>query len=80
MYFIDLQKIWGVYTYALQTSDISLYWFSATGKSVYRLSSVNKNQHIFRHLIGWAVVLTKSMSVYTKDPKTNQQWKLQTEP
>ena len=35
-----------------QEATISLYWFSATGKCVYQLSSVVKNQHIFRHLIG----------------------------
>ena len=33
-----------------QEVTIDLYWFSATGKSVYRPSSVNKNQPIFRHL------------------------------
>ena len=38
------------------------------GKSVYRLSSVNENQHIFSHLIGCSGVVTKSMSVYSKDP------------
>ena len=32
----------------LQQATIDLYWFSATGKSTYRLGSVNKNQHIFR--------------------------------
>ena len=35
-----------------QEASVDLYWFSATGKSVCRLSSVNKNQHIFRHSIG----------------------------
>ena len=31
-----------------QEATIELYWFSATGKSMYRLSSVNKNQRIFQ--------------------------------
>ena len=35
-----------------QKATVDLYWFSATGKSMYRLSSVNKNQHIFKNLIG----------------------------
>ena len=35
-----------------QEAAIDLLWFSATGKYVYRLKSVNKNQHFFRHLIG----------------------------
>ena len=56
--------------------QIELYWFSATGKSMYRLRSVNKNHHFFRIVF----VLTKSMSVYSKDPKANQQGKPQNEP
>ena len=41
-----------IYLNLPQEVTVDLYWFSTTGKSVYRLSSVNKNQHIFRHLIG----------------------------
>ena len=66
-----------------QEAAIELYWFSATGKSMYQLRSVNKNQHFFSDI--WLVarivfVLTKSMSVYSKDPKANQQGKPQNEP
>ena len=31
-----------------QEATIDLYWFSATGKSMYQLSSVNRNQHNFQ--------------------------------
>ena len=43
---------------------------------MYRLRSVNKNQHFFSDIVlvvRIVFVLTKSMSVYSKDPKANQQ-------